>query len=74
MVPEKVTVAPAVALRPVAGVQVYVVAPLAVIVVVAPRHTAALPTAVAITGMAFTVISRVAILLQPVVVLVPVTV
>lgn len=47
--------------------------PLAVMVVDAPAHSVALPTAVAIAGNAFTVIVRVTVFIQPLA-LVPATV
>lgn len=61
-----------VVLRPVAGVQLYVLAPLAVTVVLEPRHTL-LPVNV-IVGLGLTVTVLVAVLVQPVAVVVPVTV
>lgn len=68
----KTTLAPVVVLSPVAGVQLYVLAPLAVTVVLDPRHTL-LPLKVMV-GLGFTVIVLVAVLVQPVAVVVPVTV
>lgn len=70
--PEKVTVAPVLALRLVAGDQLYVLAPLAVIVVDDPRQRLVALLNVMV-GNAFTVIERVAVLLHPLA-LVPVTV
>lgn len=74
MVPLKVTVAPVDVLSPVAGVHTYVLPPVAVMVVVAPRQIVELPAVVAIVGGVLTVSTLVAVALQPVVALVPVTV
>jgi hypothetical protein len=64
-----------VALRSVAGVQLYVFAPLAVSVCVSPTHKVSGPTGVIETvGFAFTVTVTVAEFVQPVAVVVPVTV
>ena len=71
-VPEKVTVAPVLALRFAAGDQLYVLAPLAVIVVDDPRQRLVALLNVMV-GSALTVIARVAVLLHPLA-FVPVTV
>ena len=59
-------------LKPDTGFQLYVVAPVAFIVVLAPRHIAPAAGVAVIVGVAFTVTVAVAVLLQPLVV--PVTV
>ena len=71
---EQVTLAPVDALNPVAGDHIYVVAPVAAIVVVEPLHIAVLPTVVFIVGAGLTVNVPVAFVAQPVTVFVPVTV
>ena len=63
-VPEKVTVAPVLALRLVAGDQLYVLAPPAVIVVDDPRQRLVALLKVMV-GDGFTVRARVAILVHP---------
>lgn len=71
VVPLKVIGVPVVALRPVPGVQLYVVPPDADKVVVLPIHTAADPDVAVTVGIGFTVTVAVVVALQPVVV--PVT-
>ena len=68
-----VTSEPVVALRPVAGDQLYVNAPDACIVVDEPVQTLALPGTAVTVGIPFTAIARVAVAEQPAA-LVPVTV
>lgn len=67
------TEAPVVALRPVDGVQTYVLPPPALIVVELPIQIAEDTGVAVMVGIAFTVIVAVARLAQPVAVLVPVT-
>ena len=67
-----VTLAPVVADSPVEGVQLYVVAPVAVRVVPDPPVQIATPEPALTTGVVFTVTVMLAVLLQPLVV--PVTV
>lgn len=69
--PLNVTGEPVVALRPVPGVQLYVVPPEADRVVVLPIQTAAVPDVAVTVGIGFTVIVVVVVALHPVVV--PVT-
>jgi hypothetical protein len=60
-----VTVAPVVELKPVAGLQVYVLAPDALKNVFTPGHTGLAPAAAVTTGRGFTDTVTVAVLLQP---------
>lgn len=74
VVGDAVTVAPVVAVREVAGVQEYVLPPLADSVEDAPRQNVTVAGVIAIVGLGFTVMTSVAVFVQPVTVFVPVTV